>query len=135
MVKLEGEDLRDKISKCWSEDGLGQSPMDHELALIVNVVTHAILNPRESQILCSLQCALTPFIDKTSWDLTRFADQVKNTVARTEGEESQADSRLPVYFQEANFGDITEPATVLDQYGRIMTWVLPGVLHPKRLVC
>jgi hypothetical protein len=51
MVKIEGENLRDKISQHWSEQtNLGMSFLDLELDLIVNVITYAILNPCETVI-------------------------------------------------------------------------------------
>lgn len=45
---VEGERLRDEISKHWSErTSLGQTPLDLEFDLIVNIITYAILNPCE----------------------------------------------------------------------------------------
>jgi hypothetical protein len=64
----------------------------------------------------------------------RFADRVKNTVVGEDGIESKADERLSVYFEQANFGDLEDPATILDQHGRVLVWGLQGVLHPNRLV-
>jgi hypothetical protein len=70
---------------------------------------------------------------QTEWDVTRFADKVKNTRVREVGE-AQADLTLPLYFRQANFGKLATPTTILDMHGRIMVWALPGILHPKRLV-
>lgn len=66
--------------------------------------------------------------------MLRFADRVKNTVVGEDGIESKADERLSVYFEQANFGDLEDPATILDQHGRVLVWGLQGVLHPNRLV-
>jgi hypothetical protein len=70
----------------------------------------------------------------TAWDVARFADRVKSTVASENGTVSQTDGRLHVYFEQASFGDIHEPTTIIDKYGRVMLWHLPGCLHPMRLV-
>ena len=67
------------------------------------------------------------------WDVTRFADSVKNTRVH-EDKEAEADLRLPLYFRQAEFGKLTTPATILDMHGRVMVWALPGILNPKRLV-
>jgi hypothetical protein len=70
---------------------------------------------------------------QTEWDVTRFADSVKNT--KVDGDkEAKADLRLPLYFRQAEFGKLTTPATILDMHGRVMVWALPGVLNSKRLV-
>lgn len=66
--------------------------------------------------------------------MLHFADRVKNTVVGEDGIESKADERLSVYFEQANFGDLEDPATILDQHGRVLVWGLQGVLHPNRLV-
>jgi hypothetical protein len=34
----------------------------------------------------------------------------------------------------SEFEDLREPTTIVDQFGRVVAWGLPGVLHPKRLV-
>lgn len=66
--------------------------------------------------------------------MLRFADRVKSSVVRKNGSESNTDERLPVYFEQAEFGDLEDPATILDQHGRVMVWALQDVLHPNRLV-
>jgi len=70
---------------------------------------------------------------QTEWDITRFADKVKNTKV-DEIKESQEDLTLSIYFPQARFGKLTDPATILDLHGKVMVWALPGVLHPKRMV-
>jgi hypothetical protein len=70
---------------------------------------------------------------QTEWDVTRFADRVKNTKVH-EDREAEADLRLPLYFPQAAFGKLTTPATILDMHGRVMVWALPGILNQKRLV-
>jgi hypothetical protein len=70
---------------------------------------------------------------QTEWDITRFADKVKNTKV-DENKESPADLTLPLHFPQAEFGKLTDPATILDLHGKVMVWALPGVLHPNRIV-
>jgi hypothetical protein len=70
----------------------------------------------------------------TDWDITCFADKVKNPKVAEDGAESKTDLSLHKYFEQMNFGDLTEPTTILDMHGRIMVWALPGMLHPNRLV-
>ena len=45
-----------------------------------------------------------------------------------------SDANLKKYFGETNFGDLNLLTTILDCFGRVMTWALPGVLHPNRVV-
>lgn len=70
---------------------------------------------------------------QTEWDVTRFADRVKNTKVKEKGV-AEADLRLPLSFRQANFGKLVNPTTILDMHGKIMVWALPGVLHENRLV-
>jgi hypothetical protein len=70
---------------------------------------------------------------QTKWDVTRFADKVKNTKVDPV-KEALEDLALPMYFPQAEFGKLTNPATILDLHGKVMVWALPGVLHPKRIV-
>lgn len=67
------------------------------------------------------------------WEVTRFADKVKNTHV-DENKEALANLRLPIYFRQAHFGKLTNPATIVDMHGKVMVWALPRVLHPRRLV-
>jgi hypothetical protein len=71
---------------------------------------------------------------KTKWDVSRLANRVKNSRVETSGKISAADAKLTEYFEESFFGTLTKPTTILDQYGRIMVWALPGLLHSKRVV-
>jgi hypothetical protein len=59
---------------------------------------------------------------------------VKNSKVTIDGSISAADESIPEYFEQAAFGDLTEPTTIMDMHGRVMVWALPGVLHPNRLV-
>jgi hypothetical protein len=71
---------------------------------------------------------------KTEWDVTRFAEHVKNTRPRTCGEHSAEDVRLAKFFVNPNFGDMDEPSAILDQHGHIMVWYLPHIFAPYRFV-
>jgi hypothetical protein len=73
-------------------------------------------------------------IVKTEWDVSRFANRVKNSRVDASGKVSAADEKLKEYFKESFFGDLNEPTTILDQYGCVMVWALPGLLHSKRIV-
>jgi hypothetical protein len=72
--------------------------------------------------------------DQTEWDVTRFADRVKNTRPRTDWDHSAEDERLAKFFVNPNFGDMDEPATILDRHGHIMVWYLPHIFAPYRVV-
>ena len=70
---------------------------------------------------------------KMNWDVERFADKIKNTHV-SKDVESLEDLKLCLYYEQVTFGKLTDPGTILDKHGKIMVWVLPGVLHPKWLV-
>jgi hypothetical protein len=82
------------------------------------------------QIYISRGSMLVCNVVQTEWDVTRFADSVKNTRVH-EDKEAEADLRLPLYFRQAEFGKLTTPATILDMHGRVMVWALPSILNPK----
>jgi hypothetical protein len=71
----------------------------------------------------------------TEWDVTRFADRVKNTRPHADGDGSGEDKRLAKFFTCPEFGDMYEPSTILDRHGRIMVWYLPDIFAPCRVVC
>jgi hypothetical protein len=74
-------------------------------------------------------------VDKTEWDVARFAERVKNSRARFDGDNSTEDARLAKFFVNPNFGDMDEPCTILDRYGRIITWYLPHIFALRHVVC
>ena len=51
-MKLEGDELSRQLTEVWSDD----VPLSLEMALLVNKVTHAILNPSEDQNFCLGAC-------------------------------------------------------------------------------
>jgi alpha-amylase/alpha-mannosidase (GH57 family) len=71
---------------------------------------------------------------QTNWDVERLADRVKNTRPQSENGTSVEDDRLAKYFENPQFGEFTEPATVLDRYGRIILWYLPLIFSRYRVV-
>ena len=79
-------------------------------------------------------CFLIHPIDKTEWDISRFADRVKNTKPTANIDESLEDARLAKFFENPQFGYFEDPATILDRHGRIMMWILPRILSPYRVV-
>lgn len=91
----------------------------------------------------SFSCILCPalsdqsmyVLDKTSWDVTRFADRVKNTRPRADGAADQLDLLLAKFFHNPEFCLLPPlPAIVTDMHGQIMVWYLPGILSALRVV-
>ena len=68
------------------------------------------------------------------WDVTRLADRVKNTRPCEDGESAQDDINIVKYFNKPHFGDLDEPATIVDRDGRIFCWHLPDILISARVV-
>jgi hypothetical protein len=64
----------------------------------------------------------------------RLADRVKNARPQTENGTSIEDDRLKKYFNNPQFGEFDEPATVLDRHGRIILWYLPLIFSLYRVV-
>jgi hypothetical protein len=122
-------DINDKLTQSWPND----QSFDLEIELVIHTVAFAILNPSKDSSMAHSNGSNHFNSEQTQWDVTRFADNVKNTKVKETGE-SQSDQRLPIYFPQAKFGKVVEPATILDLHGRVMVWALPGVLHPGRLV-
>lgn len=73
-------------------------------------------------------------LDQVDWDVTRFADRVKNTHPRDNGEPALDDLNLTKYFKNPELGDVNEPATLVDRYDRIMVWYLPDIFYPSLIV-
>jgi hypothetical protein len=71
---------------------------------------------------------------KTEWDVSRLATRVKTSRVDASGKVSTADEKLKKYFKGSSLGILTKPTTILDQYGRVMVWALPGLLHSRRIV-
>lgn len=42
--------------------------------------------------------------------------------------------KMAKFFDDINVGHQEEPCILIDMYGRIVTWYLPGILHPARMV-
>ncbi|KAG1764090.1 hypothetical protein EV702DRAFT_1051462 [Suillus placidus] len=47
----------------------------------------------------------------------------------------QQRQKLAKYFTTPSFGHITEPTTLVDKHGRILTWYLPEILMADRVEC
>ena len=71
---------------------------------------------------------------QTDWDVERLADRVKNTRPQSGNGPSIEDDRLAKYFENPQFGEFNEPATVLDRHGRIILWYLPLAFSHYRVV-
>lgn len=37
-------------------------------------------------------------------------------------------------YEDVELGYYSDPCIIVDMYGRIVTWYLPGILHPERMV-
>jgi hypothetical protein len=64
----------------------------------------------------------------------RLADRVKNPRPDTEKGTSIEDDRLAQYFENPQFGEFDEPATIIDDHGHIMLWYLPLIFSCYRVV-
>ncbi|KAG2738073.1 hypothetical protein P692DRAFT_20638160, partial [Suillus brevipes Sb2] len=73
---------------------------------------------------------LTPV--QTDWDVDRFADSAK--ASRNLSNSTQQRQKLAKYFAAPSFGHLTEPTTLVDKHGRILTWYLPEILTADRVV-
>ena len=56
-------------------------------------------------------------MDKTEWDVSRFADRVKNTRPTAKIDEYLEDACLAKFFKNPQFGYFEDPATILDHHG------------------
>lgn len=127
---------RTRLRSTW-EDASSKSleapqTVDHlQKALIT--IAYAIGNSCEPSALLPVFSANT-IVDEADWDVTRLADRVKNTRPRGNGEPAVEDLQLERYFSNPELGDLDEPATIVDQFGRIMVWYLPGIFYASLIV-
>ena len=106
-----------------------------EFCRIAFVVALAVANPCKWYICNIMDDDCWFFVaDKTEWDVTRFAERVKNTRPCIDGDNFAEDARLAKFFVNPNFGDVDEPCTMLDRHGRIMVWYLPHIFVSGRVV-
>jgi hypothetical protein len=102
-----------------------------QMALIT--IAYAIANPcKPSGLLYDFSANM--LLDKVDWDVMRFADRVKNTRPRPDGKPAVEDLKLDKFFRNPELGDLDEPTTIIDKFGRIIVWYLPGILHPSLIV-
>lgn len=66
--------------------------------------------------------------------MERLAEHVKNVHPQTDGGTSKEDARLAKRYENPQFGEFKEPATVLDQHGHIILWHLPFIFSHYRMV-
>jgi hypothetical protein len=59
---------------------------------------------------------------------------VKISKVSKDGKEHILDANLKKFFGKTDFGHLNLPMTILDRFGRVMTWALPRVLHLNRVV-
>lgn len=127
-IRAEVHFIRHQIDKSTDDNPL------LELKLVIYTVACAILNPSMVSICYIVKFLTIRNADQTKWNVTRYADHVKMTDPKDLAKQELEELRIQKFFKKANFGELSEPATILDRHGRIMAWALPNVLHPKRLV-
>ena len=64
----------------------------------------------------------------------QLANRVKNTCPQEDGESAQDDINIMKHFKKSHFGDLDEPATIVDRDGRIFCWLLSDILISTRVV-
>lgn len=74
------------------------------------------------------------YLDEVDWDVARFAERVKNTRPRPDGEPALEDVNLAKYFTTSELGDLDEPSTIVDKFGQIIVWYLPGMFFACLIV-
>ena len=114
--------------------GLGMPVTQEEIARVVLTVAFAITNSCSLLALILLRMVADCWTDKTTWDVERYADRVKNSRVRGDGALSAEDRKLSSYFGKLKFGEVDEPTTLIDQYSRILLWHLPDILCKARVV-
>ncbi|KAI6162708.1 hypothetical protein EDD17DRAFT_1757078 [Pisolithus thermaeus] len=62
---------------------------------------------------------LSPYV--TEWDIDRFSEPMQNVTDKTK------------YFPYPQWGQISDPATVLGVHGRVLVWYLPGIMPLARV--
>ncbi|KAG2355374.1 hypothetical protein BDR07DRAFT_1493293 [Suillus spraguei] len=71
--------------------------------------------------------------DYVNWDAERYGESVKLSQPNHEGLPTGEPERLRKYFHETDLGKISEPATIVDRHGKILTIYLPNILSPSRV--
>jgi hypothetical protein len=128
--------LRARLWATW-QDSCSKSleapqTADHLQKALITIV-YAIANS------CELSALFPGFptntiLDEIDWDVTRFADRVKNTRPRDDGQPAAEDLNLEKYCGNPELGDLDELATLIDKFGRIVVWYLPGIFYYSLIV-
>ncbi|KAI6117659.1 hypothetical protein EDD16DRAFT_1707495 [Pisolithus croceorrhizus] len=93
------------LQRSLAEEVLSpESTASLELQLSALVIAFAILNPYV-----------------TEWDIDRFSEPMKNVTDKAK------------YFPYPQWGQISDPATVLDVHHRVLAWYLPGIMPLARV--
>ncbi|KAG1807566.1 hypothetical protein EV424DRAFT_1543856 [Suillus variegatus] len=89
------------------------------------VLANKIAEIELSRVAVTIALAIvSPF--QVDWDVERFADRVK--VSHPFRANPEHRKKLAKYVAISSFGCISEPATFVDQYGKILAWYLPQIL-------
>jgi hypothetical protein len=95
------------------------------------IVTLALLNPSKSRLLLMRIAILIQFTVPIKLDVERFAEMTKASVQDDWDEASASNERLKKYFEMTSIGYIKDPAILVDKFGRILLWYLPGILNHR----
>lgn len=68
------------------------------------------------------------------FDIDRLADKVKNARIKEVDPHNLSDEHLSKFFSPTTLGVIDDPATVVDEHGRVILWFLPDIMAPFRVV-
>jgi hypothetical protein len=67
---------------------------------------------------------------KVPWDADRVAERVKNIKPTS----VENDTKLKTFFKEVCLGHFDDPVIIVDSFGAILAWHLPGILSKSRIV-
>lgn len=102
---------------------------EHHESKIQMIVALALLNPGESSLnIRKYYSSELIFIVQINFDVERFSDMSKVSTDFN-WETSSSDESLKKYFADTSIGHLEDPAVMLDKFGRILLWYLPGILN------
>jgi hypothetical protein len=107
---------------------IGSLGEEHHESKIQMIVVLALLNPGESDLDIRKYCSEKKiFIVQIKFDVERFSDMAKVSTDFN-WETSTSDESLKKYFEDTSVGHLEDPAILVDKFGRILLWYLPGIL-------
>lgn len=73
-------------------------------------------------------------IDVIDWDIERFSDKMPGITNPNNYAEEKRSQQRNRTFPEVKIGKVEVPSCVVDGYGRVVLWHLPGILSLHRIV-